>query len=512
MKGRIPIPSILISSSSTHTHLIYAAVGASLSFYLYPLITGFENWTFLVIIFIGFSVCAISFFRVIVSYPLKASPLFLRINLFLIAGIVGIYFGLSARASIIDLHIPLAQEQVFSLRGVLSDDPRAFNDSRGMGVLELSQAFGTGGLQTSAKGKVTVFFPSGTISGVKEFGRSSEIYVEGRLVSSDRGLIFRASEVHILNPAPALEQFRTGFRKSVLEKFGIDEEQAIQPVWAGLASAMLLGIRDDLDVDLATSFRRAGSSHVLSLSGLNLAILSGVIVFILNKIFGIRISSLIGAVFIIVYIFLAGSQASLVRAGIMSLLGILALWGHLKKNPLSILSLAFLIQLIIKSESGLSVSFIFSYLALAGILITGQTIREILRGKVPNLLLAGFSTSAGAFIATSAAVAFYFGDLHPIGLIAGIIIMPLAAVFLLLAFISLVLIVIIPFLFIPLNFLLAFVYQVLEFIISFAGRAPGIHTTSYIPVLIISILTIILLEFIKYMERQRRRSIASFDT
>ena len=507
MKGRIQIPS-----SSINSPVIFTALGAALSYYVFPLITSIKNWPFFIILFLIFLVLVISLFRVLASSLFKATPFILRINLFFIAAIAGFCLGISSRASITELSIPFLHEQVSGLRGVLSDDPRAFNDNRGMGSLELSQAFGAGGLRTSAKGKIIVFFPSGTISGVKEFGRGCEIYVEGSLTTSDRGLIFRASEVHILNPAPGIEQFRTGFRKAVLEKFSIDEEQTSRPAWAGLASAMLLGIRDDLDLDLNASFRRAGSSHVLSLSGMNLAILTSVIIFILNIFFGIRASSIIGSVFVIIYIFLAGAQASLVRAGIMSLLGTLVLLGHLKKNPLSVLSLAFLIQLIIQSESGLTISFLFSYLALAGILVTGQTIYEILCGKLPDIILAGFSASAGAFIITSPIVSFYFGNLHPIGLISGIIIMPLAAFFLIMAFASLILISIIPILFIPLNFVLTVVFNVLEIIVNFFGMAPGIYTSSFIPVLIISALIAITLEIIKYRERQRRRSIASFDT
>ena len=487
-------------------------MGAALSFYLFPVITANNDWVFGFIIFIFSAVTAISFLRVLVSSPFKAAPVILKFNLFLIAGIAGLCFGFSARASMPDTYIPLARDRVTGLTGILSDDPRAFNDGRGMGSLGLIQATGAGGVRTTAKGRITVFFPAESIPRIKEFGRGCEIYVEGNLISGERGLVFRAGQVHILKPAPALEQFRTGLRTGALERFGIAEDSLTRPLWSGLASAMLLGIRDDLDADLASSFRRAGSSHVLSLSGMHLAILSGVIIFLLRLIFGIRGSSLMGAVFVVVYIFLAGSQASLVRAGIMSLLGTLALLGHLKKNPLSILALAFLIQLLIQAESGASVSFILSYLALAGILVTGETIREILRGKLPDIILLGFSASAGAFIATAGAVVYYFGDLYPMGLIAGFAIMPLSALFLIMAFVSLVLISVIPVLFAPLNFLLTQVFRVLEFFVASAGRVPGIHTSSFIPVALVSVLVAALLEIIKHRERQRRRSIASFDT
>jgi len=434
-----------------------------------------------------------------------------KINLSLISFSIGLVLGLPARTLLpAGPDIPLPAGQVTGLQGILGDDPRAFNDGRGTGSLKINSAAGAGGLRVSAGGNVTVFFPAETIPGLKEFGRGAEIFIEGIFITGGRGTTFRASRVYVLNPASASEQFRTGFRSGVLEKFGI-LQNAAAPAWAGLASAMLLGIRDNLDSDMAASFRNAGCSHVLSLSGLNLAILTGFMAFFLKRLLGLRAASLAGAVFIIVYVFLAGAQPSLVRSAIIYLLGTLSLWGFLNKNPLTLLALAFILQLYIQGESGITVSFILSYTALAGILVTGNSVNELLRGKIPDFILTGLSASIGAFIMTAGVTVYYFGELHPVGLLAAILVMPLASLFMLVSFISLILISIIPAIFVIPDFILTVIYRFLELLVSLAGKAPGIETKSYIPVVIISLSLAASVEILKLLKR-RGRVIESFET
>jgi competence protein ComEC len=274
---------------------------------------------------------------------------------------------------------------------------------------------------------------------------------------------------------------------------------------------LLLGIRDNLDTDFSISFRNAGCAHVLALSGMHLAILSSVIFFIFRMALGMRKASIISAVFVIIYIFLAGAQPSLVRSGIIYLLGTLALLGFLKKDVFTLLAMAFILQIFIQNESALRISFILSYTALIGILLTGETIHGLLRGRVPEILSRGLSTSLGAFVATAGVTAYYFGVIRPVGIIAGIFIMPLISLFMVLAFAALVLICIIPILFEPISFVLTIVYRLMEFMISLSGRVQGYATNNFLPVLAISLILAMLLEFLKAFDNKARGYIASFE-
>jgi competence protein ComEC len=261
---------------------------------------------------------------------------------------------------------------------------------------------------------------------------------------------------------------------------------------------------------MARSFRDAGCSHILALSGMHLAIISAVIAFFLRKALGLRAAALAGSLIIAAYVYLAGGQPSLVRAAIMYLLGVLSLLGNMKVRPLNLLSLAFLIQLAWDPGAGASLSFILSYLALGGILLTGEALHELLRGKSPAVLAGGLSASAGAFLAGAAVVSLYFGVLRPVGILAGLLLMPLATVFMIGALGNLALCFIAPALAGPPGRLLSLLAGVQQALVTLAARAPGLPVPRPLPVLALSLLFAVLIGYGGWRRRLSRTSLAPF--
>jgi competence protein ComEC len=424
----------------------------------------------------------------------------------------GFSLGIGAAASVPrSFSLPLPEEQVQGLRGTLLDDPRSSAGGNGMAYLALDTVQGDGGVRSSARGKALVFFPPEHIPALKEFGRQSAVYVEGRFIPGEAGvLFFRASAAHVVRAAPALEQFRTGVRLGIAGRF-VRGSAETGVNWGGMALALLLGVRDDLDTDLARSYRDAGSSHVLALSGMHLAVLSSIIAFLLKRSLGLKASVAAGAVFILLYVFLVGPQPSLLRAAVMYLIGAFAVFRGLKREPLSLLNLAFIVQILLWPESGTSISFTLSYLALWGILRAGPLFRGLFRGKIPESLLGPLSASLGAFLATGAVTAASFGVLRPVGIAAGLLIVPLTTVFMIgsliwlaSGFVLALVPAIHPSVLGPLAGILSFLYRVLEWIASAASRAPGFTSPGWIPVLAASLLAFSLLWYLDW----RRRSVA----
>ena len=242
---------------------------------------------------------------------------------------------------------------------------------------------------------------------------------------------------------------------------------------------------------------------------MHLAILSGVLAFLIRRPLGIRGASLAGAVFIVFYVFVAGSQPSLVRSAIMYLIATFALWGLLKTKAIALLGMAFIIQLLIQSETGISLSFILSYLALAGMLTLGESFHSLLRGRVPEIINRTLSASLGAFIVTAPVVVLFFGTLKPIGIIAGLFVAPLCSAFMVLALAALTA----SFLPLPLwsvfDFILTWFYRFLDLLVSLAGQVPGLFISNPVPVLVVSILVCFLVLFIQRQDSLHRKSIAS---
>ena len=494
---------------------VSAALGMAASYYSYSLLASVPRGQYFLAAMMLFLTAALCFLRVL-RFPIKGNnaekthPSVVKTAILVSAAVAGFFIGIMAARTVPGQAVMgIPAEMVSSVSGKLREDPRTLQGGSGLGILELRECGSAGGLRATARGSLAVFFQDESIPRLREFGRGCEIFIEGtlRLSENGRGPLFSANAVHIVKPASPTEQIRTWLRMTILEKF----QYRGAPVWAGLASALLLGVRDDLDVDLSAGFRNSGCSHILALSGMHLAIISGVLAFLLRRPLGIRWASLVGAVFIVFYVFVAGSQPSLVRAAIMYLIGTAAIWGFLKTQPLSLLCMAFIIQIIFQSETGVSISFILSYLALFGILTLGGSIHSLLRGRVPEIINSGISASLGAFIATAPVVAIYFSSLRPIGIIAGLVLAPLASLFMLLSLAAL------AFSFLPLplwdllNFPLGLLYRLIKFLVSQAGHLPGLDFLNPVQVLIFSVTFWVVLLFLKNRDYNYRNSIASFD-
>jgi len=197
----------------------------------------------------------------------------------------------------------------------------------------------------------------------------------------------------------------------------------------GLFEALLLGCRDDLDIEDAANFKNAGCAHILALSGQHLAILAAAICFLLKPLLGVR-RARIGALAIAVFfIFIAGPGPSLLRAVLMYALSAAAFFLDRPQSSLTILALAFIITTSGDPESSRSLSYVLSYLALFGLAALGPSFERLLASWLPPKLAAGLAASLAAQAATGPVSALVFGSLHPAGIAAALVSGPLVAAF-----------------------------------------------------------------------------------
>jgi competence protein ComEC len=414
---------------------------------------------------------------------------------------IGLSVGLAA-GGVKPLRLGLVETRINRLHGTILDDPRVLVNGMGLGSVSLRKVSTKGGMRASASGSVPVFFPAGTVPRVKEFGRGSEVYIEGEFLNpktSGDAPVFRARAVHITRFPPSIERLRTAIRLSVVNRFSAFP-------WGGLAAALLLGVKDELASTLAVAYRDAGCSHVLALSGMHLAIIAGLLAFLLKKPLGLKLAALTGAFCIVLYVYLVGNLPSLNRAAIMYLLGTFVILKTLPSQGASLLGLTFLIQLMFQPETAHTLSFILSYLALGGIIFIGKPVYSLLRGFVPDVLARPLAASLGAFISTAAVVVACFGTLRPIGIIAGLVMIPLTTVFMLGAMLFLVVGAIAP-----VAPVLGVLYDALTGVALLAARVPGISVSGPIPALLVSTLVTIACILLYYKQLEREHILAAFD-
>jgi len=454
------------------------------------------------------SLAALCLFRVLASVD-RENRLLQLTNVCCTALTAGLMLGIcAASAGRTDVHFGLVTDRITAVEGVLLEDPRIISSGNAVVSLSLRKCAADGGIRASSKGEITVFFPQENAERLREFGRGASVFAEGSLRvtnkkgASDTAWTFNANSLHVVKPAPAIERMRTGIRLSLIKRF--DGKN-----WGGLSLALLLGIKDNLDTNLAVLYRKAGCSYILALSGMHLAVLAALIAFFLKKPLGLKAASIAGAAVICLYCFIVGPMPSLNRAALMYLLGAAAVLGALPKKPLPILSLSFLIQIVISPAAGHSVSFILSYLALAGILIISPLLYSLFAGKAPDFILQPLSASCGAFLATAGVTSFSFGIIVPMGIITGLALVPLTTVFMIgsLAWLVLDHLSLSGFLNMPLSLL----YRLMEGIVTAAGKIPYISAGRPSFILAFSLVLTLLIAVFEYRQRMARLKLQPFD-
>ncbi len=191
---------------------------------------------------------------------------------------------------------------------------------------------------------------------------------------------------------------------------------------ASLFRALFLGVSDIENSKLKKIFRDAGMIHVLALSGFHVSVVVSIVSFILKPFLGKRKMALVSIPLLLSYLLMVGVQPSLLRAVLMYCLFAITRTMNRQSNGVKILLTTAIIALVFDRQSGSSLSFQLSYLALLGIMLLTEPITIRLSRYFPHLIALPFAVSFAAQIATAPLLIFYFQQLYPIGIITSIVI------------------------------------------------------------------------------------------
>lgn len=138
---------------------------------------------------------------------------------------------------------------------------------------------------------------------------------------------------------------------------------------AGIVAAMVLGYRGRMDEPTSAIFARAGISHIVAISGMHIAILTGIAVYGLLALGLWRWQALWAGVMLVwLYILMIGAPASAARAGVMATVIVSAVsLGRLNVTLRALLYAAVVLLLANPKLLRDDVGFQLSFLAVAGI-------------------------------------------------------------------------------------------------------------------------------------------------
>lgn len=205
---------------------------------------------------------------------------------------------------------------------------------------------------------------------------------------------------------------------------------AIPEPEAGLAAGIVIGLRDKVDRDLAADFTTVGASHVVAISGWNIAIVGASIGAILGGL-PRRKRSIATMLAIVAYVLFAGASASVVRAAAMAGVVIIARESGRAGRAAAALGWAALLLLLVDPKLVSDAGFQLSALATAGILgwassLTGW-LTAVLPSRIPKWLTECLAVSLAAQAATLPVVLLSFGRLAIISPVLNLAVVPLVA-------------------------------------------------------------------------------------
>ncbi len=224
----------------------------------------------------------------------------------------------------------------------------------------------------------------------------------------------------------------TGFTPAVERlRWGVDSalSRAVPEPEAGLASGILIGLRERVSREVADDFTTTGITHVVAISGWNIALVAGIATALLRAT-GLRrrARSTIVLAAIVAYTVFAGAEASVIRAAVMGgvvliaretgrpsgaaiALG-LACWGLLLAEPAMIDDIG--LQLALAATAGL--------LALGG--PAESAVRRLTRGRGPRWFSETLGVSLAAQLSTLPLILLHFGRLSLISPLANLLVAP----------------------------------------------------------------------------------------
>jgi len=205
---------------------------------------------------------------------------------------------------------------------------------------------------------------------------------------------------------------------------------AIPEPEAGLAAGIVIGLRDRVDRDLAAAFTAVGASHVVAISGWNIAIVAATVAALAGRL-ARRRRAVILVASIVTYVLFAGASASVVRAAAMA--GVVLVARETGRAGRATAALGWAAALLLIADPALigDAGFQLSTLATGGILAWANPLSErigrLFGGRVPGWLAESLGVSLAAQAATLPVVLLTFGRLAVVSPIVNLAIVPLVA-------------------------------------------------------------------------------------
>jgi ComEC/Rec2-related protein len=202
---------------------------------------------------------------------------------------------------------------------------------------------------------------------------------------------------------------------------------SLAPERAGLLIGMALGDTSMLPAELEQDFRAAGLTHLMAVSGANLAVVLAAGLWLAGIVgVGRRGLAVVGILLVVVLVVVTRWEPSVLRAGVMA--GLVLLGVATGRGPGGRRALSLAVVVLLLADPGLAgaLGFQLSVVATAGVLWLGPATASALPDRIPERIRKGVGMTLGAQATAVPALALTFGSVSLAGLPANLLGLPLA--------------------------------------------------------------------------------------
>jgi competence protein ComEC len=213
---------------------------------------------------------------------------------------------------------------------------------------------------------------------------------------------------------------------------------ALPEPYAGLLTGILLGDERSIAPELEEAFSKTGASHIIAISGYNMAVVSGIVISVLNSLkVRPRSAAIIALVVVGLYTLFVGASASVLRAALMSGLWITAEYIIRRKTFLpASLAFAALVMSLINPTVLWDVGFQLSFFATLSIVLFATPMTRWMQTRLDRWLPENTAANIGGFLAptlivslaaqvlTLPLIALYFERVSLVSLLVNVLVLP----------------------------------------------------------------------------------------
>ncbi len=205
---------------------------------------------------------------------------------------------------------------------------------------------------------------------------------------------------------------------------------------ASLLAGILLGIETGISPEVREQFNRVGASHIIAISGSNMAILAGLLLSVTRRFLSLTWSTLITIAGVLGYGIFVGGDPGVMRAAIMATLGLVAALAGRQTYGLASLAFAALILTAINPKILGDVGFQLSFAATLGLILYVEPLRHGLDRVLSHLAISdpaqqvlgaltdGLIVTMAAQVMTAPIMAYHFQQLSLLSLPVNFLIVP----------------------------------------------------------------------------------------